>query len=252
MNKEISPHAGQFSHQYDVRPFAPIISRVIDFLPHLAHRVTYIDEESLQKIKEGGAILIAAPHTSHVDALITLYMLRDISLHIALLAGADYWDPAKRPFVPELMHKFNLIPVAREAGVPEGMKVANWNDIGQILKEGWNVFLFPEGTRDEAHRFQFEGGVVALSRRYKKPIIPIGLSGFQKILPKGERVPRIGRSVVMNIDRPIWEEDVPGWIDLALKERIPAFTDYLQKYMKVQICACIPLATHAFTISYRS
>jgi len=52
------------------------------------------------------------------------------------------------------------------------------------LKDGNNVFIFPEGTRSrKASMIEAKRGVVLIARLTKATIIPIGTTGTEKLLP---------------------------------------------------------------------
>ncbi|MCO4784077.1 MAG: 1-acyl-sn-glycerol-3-phosphate acyltransferase [Candidatus Cloacimonetes bacterium] len=73
-------------------------------------------------------------------------------------------------------------------------------DIGAIkgalalLKNGYNLALFPEGTRSEDGRIQeFKDGGVSIASKVKVPIVPVYIEGTYEILNKNSKIPRAGR-----------------------------------------------------------
>jgi 1-acyl-sn-glycerol-3-phosphate acyltransferase len=64
----------------------------------------------------------------------------------------------------------------------------------EALKAGKSFLVFPEGTRSPDGRLQrFKKGVFLMAIRAGAPIVPISVSGGNKIMPKGELAIRPGR-----------------------------------------------------------
>jgi 1-acyl-sn-glycerol-3-phosphate acyltransferase len=64
----------------------------------------------------------------------------------------------------------------------------------QALKAGKSFLVYPEGTRSPDGRLQrFKKGVFVMAIKAGAPIVPISVSGSNKIMPKGEFVIRPGR-----------------------------------------------------------
>ena len=63
----------------------------------------------------------------------------------------------------------------------------------QALKAGKSFLVYPEGTRSPDGRLQrFKKGVFVMAIRAGAPIVPISVSGSNKIMPKGKFVMRPG------------------------------------------------------------
>jgi 1-acyl-sn-glycerol-3-phosphate acyltransferase len=64
----------------------------------------------------------------------------------------------------------------------------------QALKAGKSFLVYPEGTRSPDGRLQrFKKGVFVMAIKAGAPIVPISVSGSNKIMPKGKFVIRPGR-----------------------------------------------------------
>jgi 1-acyl-sn-glycerol-3-phosphate acyltransferase len=64
----------------------------------------------------------------------------------------------------------------------------------QALKAGNSFLVYPEGTRSPDGRLQsFKKGVFVMALQAGAPIVPISVSGSNKIMPKGKFVMRPGR-----------------------------------------------------------
>jgi 1-acyl-sn-glycerol-3-phosphate acyltransferase len=63
----------------------------------------------------------------------------------------------------------------------------------EALKAGKSFVVYPEGTRSPDGRLQsFKKGVFVMALKAGAPIIPISVSGSNKIMPKGKFVMRPG------------------------------------------------------------
>ena len=68
----------------------------------------------------------------------------------------------------------NIIPIDRN-----GNSIKTLDRCQELLLEGWNILIFPEGTMVQNHikMFQLKEGAARLSIATGKPIIPCNISG---------------------------------------------------------------------------
>ena len=53
----------------------------------------------------------------------------------------------------------------------------------ELLKQGFNLVIFPEGTRSKSHEMaEFKGGAFKFAEKGKVPILPVTLDGGYKLL----------------------------------------------------------------------
>ncbi|MHC4885410.1 MAG: lysophospholipid acyltransferase family protein [Planctomycetota bacterium] len=88
--------------------------------------------------------------------------------------------------------------------------------LDEILEAGGSIAIFPEGTRSLSGRINGgRPGIAYLWDRTQVPILPVGIEGTHRILPKGGRVPR-PRMARVRIGTPIdWQE---GFRELSRQE----------------------------------
>ena len=68
---------------------------------------------------------------------------------------------------------------------------------GDLLADGWNVVVFPEGTRSPDGWIQrFRMGAAYLAVEHDVPIIPVGIKGSFAAMPRGRGWPVPGRPAV--------------------------------------------------------
>jgi 1-acyl-sn-glycerol-3-phosphate acyltransferase len=192
-------------------------------------------EEWVQELDR--PVILASNHTSHADTPLLLYALGDrVRERTVVGAAADYFYGPRRRWIGFLTSLWlNTFPFARTGGPQEVLHRSS-----QLLKSGWNLLVFPEGTRSENGALQeFKPGVGHLATENRVDVIPMHVRGAHRIMPKGRDVPlpapatiRIGkplkvaegetsRSVAERVERAVQEladgidsHEVTGsWID---------------------------------------
>ena len=67
----------------------------------------------------------------------------------------------------------------------------------ELLEEGWNLVIFPEGGRSPDGWAQtFRGGAAYLAARTGCPVVPVHIDGTRHILPKGTNAVRRTRTTI--------------------------------------------------------
>ena len=134
-----------------------------------------------------GPVVFVANHASHVDAPLILCSLPPRwRARAAVIAAADYFfDVWWRALGTAIV--FNTVPIERRARAASGV-------LGDLVKEGWSLVIFPEGTRTQDGWAQgFKGGAALVCVRHGIPAVPIGISGSYAAMPRGRRWPKPGR-----------------------------------------------------------
>jgi 1-acyl-sn-glycerol-3-phosphate acyltransferase len=112
------------------------------------------------------------------------------------------------PGLKQLISFLDAIPIDRDGGGLAGLK-----ETLRRLKAGELVLIFPEGTRTrDGEVAPLKPGFIAVARRSKAPLIPVGLDGAYQAWPRTARLPRIGR-VAVAIGEPISPEQVAALSD---------------------------------------
>lgn len=142
--------------------------------------------------------ILAANHTSHADTPLLLHALSDrVRERTVVAAAADYWY--SRPLLPNLVGLvYNTFPFSRTGG-PQAVL----HHSSQLLKSGWNLLMYPEGTRSADGRIQeFKPGVGHLATQTGAPVIPMHVAGSHRVMPKGRRLPLPG-PVTITVGKPL-------------------------------------------------
>ena len=137
----------------------------------------------LDQIPSHRAVVFMANHQSNCDPPALLAVLPPV----LVLAKKEFF---RVPIIGRGMVVRGFIPVDRRnreqalEAVEKGV---------QALKAGKSFLVYPEGTRSPDGRLQrFKKGVFVMAIKAGAPIVPISVSGSNKIMPKGKFVMRPG------------------------------------------------------------
>ncbi len=136
-------------------------------------------------IPQNQNFLVIANHTSHLDMGLIKVVLGDQGERLTALAARDYFfdTPLKRAYFENFT---NLIPMDREGSLRESLKLA-----GEALNQGYNLLIFPEGTRSQSgDLLEFKPTLGYLALTYGADILPMYLDGTYEALPKGSILPK--------------------------------------------------------------
>ncbi len=172
--------------------------------------------------------IVSSNHASHLDMGLIKYSLgEDIAEQTVAVAAADYWFDTK--YKRAYMNNFTtLVPIERSGSLRTSLR-----HVTQILKEGYNCLIFPEGTRSltgEMEEFKPVIGYLALNE--KVGILPIYLSGTYDAFPKGTTVPKyekVGSKIGAKVGRFLEYEELA-----EMTEGIPNTESYRLVAARVQ------------------
>ncbi len=150
-------------------------------------------------------VIFAANHSSHADTSLILHSLTDSARdRTVVAAAADYWF--KHPVLGNIVSLFlNTFPFSRSGGA-QGQLHSSSN----LLKSGWNLVLFPEGSRSPDGRIQeFKPGVGHLARETGTPVVPVHIQGAFQVMPRHQQLPVPGK-VRVRIGKPMTPDPKEG------------------------------------------
>ncbi len=163
--------------------------------------------DNLEGVK--GPVMFISNHSSHLDASIILTTLpHSWREKTATAAAKDYFfDVWWRSAFTALVYAG--FPVERGAGEKATSKAK------ELIGEGWNIIVFPEGTRSTDGWLQrFRHGTSRLALDMKMPVVPIAIVGAYAAMPKGRSWPRRGPAAdprsVRAADLPARGRDAPA------------------------------------------
>ncbi len=132
-----------------------------------------------------GGFIVAANHSSHLDMGLVKHTLGDLGSKLVALAAKDYFfeDPVRKAYFENFT---NLVPMERHGSLRESLRLA-----GEVLREGYILLIFPEGTRSTTGimtDFKPSLGYLAMSNGCG--ILPMYLGGTHDAMPKGAYLPK--------------------------------------------------------------
>jgi len=144
--------------------------------------------------------IVAPNHTSHLDTgLVKKALGKDVAEQTVAVAAADYWFDTK--YKRAYMNNFTtLVPIERTGSLRQSLR-----HVTQILGEGYNALIFPEGGRQATGQItEFKPIIGYLALNQKIGILPIYIWGTYDAFPKGTIIPKgssIGAKVGAKVGR---------------------------------------------------
>ncbi len=130
--------------------------------------------------------IVAPNHTSHIDTgLVKKALGKDVAGQTVAVAAADYWFDTK--YKRAYMNNFTtLVPIERTGSLRQSLR-----HVTQILNDGYNALIFPEGGRQESGQIaEFKPIIGYLALNQKIGILPIYIWGTYEAFPKGTILPK--------------------------------------------------------------
>jgi 1-acyl-sn-glycerol-3-phosphate acyltransferase len=134
-----------------------------------------------------GPVILVANHASHMDTPVILSALpRRLRKRTAVAAAADYFY--KNRVVASLVALiFNTVPIERRGG---GLG-KDGGHLDKLLDQGWNLLLYPEGTRSRGGGpGRVRRGAAVLAAAHNLSIVPIRVTGTGETMPPGRLWPK--------------------------------------------------------------
>jgi 1-acyl-sn-glycerol-3-phosphate acyltransferase len=170
----------EWSRRYPVRlARAMVLDNVTRPLARVLASPVIRGEEGLTGLT--GSVIFAANHASHVDTPLLLSSLPLRFRHRTVVAAAADYFFDRRWKADAWSFLLAAIPFERNKVNRRSADVAV-----ELLADGWNLIIFPEGGRSPDGWGQtFTGGAAYLAARTGATIVPVHLDGTRHILPKG-------------------------------------------------------------------
>lgn len=174
------------------RSFYALVRGLLVVLCLLVTRVRIIDR---QKVPATGAFILAPVHRSNIDSPLASAVTRR---RMRFMGKDSLWKSKPIGWVLSALGGF---PVSRGTADREALKRCV-----EVLQKGEPLVLFPEGTRQSGPVIQplFDGAAY-VAVKAGVPIIPVGIGGSERVMPKGSKM-IYPRKCVMIIGDPIVAE----------------------------------------------
>jgi len=133
-----------------------------------------------EHVPASGGVLVVSNHQSHLDPIL-VGLACDRRLNYVARDTLFGFPPFRW-----LINSFDAIPIDRE-----GIGLGGLKESLRRLKNGEMLLIFPEGTRTcDGEVGQLKPGFLALARRAKVPLLPLGLDGAYESWPRRNLLPQ--------------------------------------------------------------
>lgn len=175
--------------------------------------------EGREHVPERGAYVIAPVHRSYIDTPIAACITRR---RVRFMGKAAMW---KYRWFGNLITLLGAFPVHRGTADRESFKRAT-----AVLDGGEPLVLFPEGERKDGPVIQplFDGATFVAARA-GVPIIPVGIGGSARVLPRGAKFLH-PRKVHVIVGEPIVVE--PGSSGRVSRKAVAAASAHLREELQ--------------------
>ncbi|UFS93702.1 lysophospholipid acyltransferase family protein [Nocardia huaxiensis] len=143
--------------------------------------------EGLHHVPKDGPVIIAANHLAVVDSL---YLCLVLDRPVTFIAKQEYFTGGgvRGRINRWVMKATNQVPVDRTGGTAGSDSLAA---ASRILEGGGIWGIHPEGTRSPDGRiYRGRTGVIRVAMQTGAPVIPVVLSGTDKVNPRNRRTLR--------------------------------------------------------------
>lgn len=139
-----------------------------------------------------GPVIIAANHLSLVDTVLLRYVLPpEVRRRTATIGARDFFAPGdadrglrrvvKSISCGYIVSTYRVCLIGRGDDMGDGIP-----RIDRLLRDGWHVILFPEGTRSRDGRLgRFRMGVAHLAGQADVSVLPVWIGGTDGVMPVG-------------------------------------------------------------------
>jgi 1-acyl-sn-glycerol-3-phosphate acyltransferase len=140
-----------------------------------------------EHIPASGPFVLAPVHRSNIDFAMAAVLVRR---RIRYMGKDSLW---KIRFIGKLFSALGAFPVHRGSADREALRRTM-----AVVEAGEPVVIFPEGTRQSGPAVQplFEGAAYVAART-GVPIVPVGIGGTERAMPKGSKLIRPVRTSII-------------------------------------------------------
>ena len=157
-------------------------------VPPVAKLVWRPTVTGLENVPRTGAVIIASNHLSFADSLV-IPIVAPRKVHF--LAKSDYFTGGgiKGTLQKAWFEGMGMLPVDRDD--PKAA-LGSLDTALEVLRRGGAFGLYPEGTRSRDGRlYRGRTGVAHLALTAGVPVVPVGITGTERLQPVGSTLPRI-------------------------------------------------------------
>lgn len=153
-------------------------------LAKLLWRIRIVGSE---RIPASGAVILAPSHRSNIDVFLAPLAT---TRRCRFMTKKEVW---KSKILGRAAASLGAFPVERGAPDRAALRASV-----EYLEDGDALMVYPEGTRRSGPVIEdLHDGAAYLAARTGAPIVPIGISATEEILPKGRTLPRLHKVTIV-------------------------------------------------------
>ena len=145
--------------------------------------------------------IIAPNHQSYFDGLFVSAFLKNKVMKNTYFYAKEKHVPYK--WLKGFATRHNIIIMDINRDLKQSLQ-----KLAEVLKRGKNIIIFPEGTRTRTGDLgSFKKAFAILSRELNIPVVPVSIKGAYEALPRGRKIPRPWKRVLVKFHQPIYPGD---------------------------------------------
>jgi len=146
-------------------------------------------------------VILAPNHQSFYDSLYVMAFLKNKFMKRTYFYAKE--KHVKQKWLKFIAGHHNIIIMDINKDLKQSLK-----KMAEILRNGKNLIIFPEGTRSkDGNLGQFKKSFAILAKELNIPIIPIAINGAFKALPRGKVIPKPFKRINVNFLEPVYPKD---------------------------------------------
>ena len=196
--------------------FYPLHAKLLKSFLKFNNRLRIVGENNIPK---QGPFIIAPNHQSYLDGGIVVSGLSSKTLKRTYFYATE--EHVKHPMLKYMAKRNNVILMEKRNLKNSILKLS------EVLKQGKNVIIFPEGSRSfDGEMVPFKKTFAILSKELNVPVIPVCIRGAYGVLPRGSRWIKPKKIEVEYLE-PVMPENEDTYDSVSDKVR-----DSIQKVLK--------------------
>lgn len=172
---------------------------VMNLFSKSIYRLEVKGKENFDLIKKEQPLIFVCNHVSMFDTF-TIYRALPISIRIKTFSAAAR-DFFFKNYITAVFGRlaYNAFAFSRKENVKQSLI-----DFGEIISEGNNVLIYPEGTRSRnGQLLEFKTGTGLMVWNTGVSVVPIKINGLYDVLPVGKIFPKFGRRIEIIFGKPL-------------------------------------------------
>lgn len=199
------------------KPPSPAVLRILRIVGVVASKtlwfIRYVGRENIPT-KDSPPYLVVANHQTYIDPVWISLPIKRRTRYMAF-GEAFGW-----PFLGRLIRYLGAFPVSPNPSATIGAMKESL----KTLREGSVLVIFPEGAREFADGkfLDFKAGALRVAFQAGVPVLPVTISGGNRIWPQGQKYPRLFRRITVtyhklmelpSIGKHVTEEELIEWTE---------------------------------------